>query len=582
MKKTALLLTLLLLCLSIITSCGNSASESSTSSQTSLDEKPLSKTEQLTAALEGLTVYTDDVFRALSMDPACLTAVAGEREITYSVDEFTMLGTSVITSPVKQSSTTFYTQTLSKTQGIYYAGEDEIKYTIWDDGTKQYLQLPDLYGETAFDYAQVDPSAATVRPSVSFEGMISEESITVSPDGKTFTVALGKDTCDLLAEKLKSLTASLNLGDLANMMGGLPGGENSAAESIAFDSCILTLAYPDDAGASLQAVMKNGDSTVLELSLNAGKADGKTTVALTAKRGEETVADFTFTQDSTTLTGEGNLNISNTQVKITLSSTKEGDSSTLNCTLKVTIDMSGMQITLPVTVSGTIRSEEGTTALDLSINAFYSSLLKFSIAMDVTMTPEDITLELPFSTDTLAIFDYEDCIARVAKVYYDGYFALFPPAAEGYLRFESEETLSALYLFADNTAKVTQIGTYTDTDSSITITLQNGRELNFPYTMQDDGSVTMFGKTMRVNEDDIYGHRYFSYYLKNSYDGDIYHGSVWIAMYKNGAAAITIAGPLDSTEPFSVILPDGNALAIDLTADGDNVILSGEILVPYE
>lgn len=595
MKKfLSMLLVLAMLCTALaLASCGDDTTD--TSSQTASSEEsvaPPTDAELLEAALNSLGAYITTVTDVFGLNDESLTSEYGTSELVLSIDTLTAMGESAFgDDPYKITGTMLASKDGNKLDAVLHAAGEEVKYTYYAMGDKEYILFPELYGESAFDYLAFSEQYGETFPVIGTANSLSatdvsddlkaillkDEYIAVSEDGKTFTVTLDKAALDALNEVLEPLMSTADTDSLGGMID--LGGTDESVEEPEADSAKLILTLTSETQAAVSYTAYEGETVVTEATVNASADNGTTTVTLTsaAYNGDETA--ITLTAVGNTATVEGEMDMDGTKLEIALEATKENNVCTFDGTLSVVIDMSGMLLTLPFEINGSLGVTNGTVSMGVSLSASLEGMMEIGISMAMDFTSGDVTVTLPFGESEVAEFDAEDFSVKMGEVYPGASELLGTSGTEEYYEsvdYCNEDYSMLIRMYENGEAEFGFSGlTYEKTDGTIKFYKGDVTVYELPYTVDGDGNYTAFGVPCETIQGTVENDGFIvNFYCYNDLYLDIY-------LSDETKADIAFRHAIDpASEVFALLLPDGGSITYNLTAseDGTTLTFLGETL----
>jgi|GEM_PF-1535233 len=595
-KLLSMILVLAMLCtMFVLASCEDKTDETSSTEATSSEESvaPPTNAELLEDAFGSLESYMDAFTNVFAIDDTIANSTSGKANITLSLDELSAMGQSAFgDDPFKIVVSGDIADDAYKALAVLHAGGDEVKMDLYQKGDKQYVMFPELYENTVFDYADftetvTDPEAGSDESDVTLSPalldelkalLLKEENITISEDGKTYTVTLGKEDVEKLGDILGSITSSTEgMDDIIDMN---PDGSEDPVETPEPDSAVFVLTIASETQASCTLNTYAGETVVDTMTINASVLNTLTTITLdyTAYDGSET--DLTATANADSVTVEGKINLGGTLIEIDLDATKANDTCTFDGTISLVADMSGMLLTIPFEIDGSVGTQDNKLSMALSLSASLEGMMDIGISMEMDFTPSDVTVTLPFDESDIAEYDAEDFAVKMEEVY-PGASALMGGSSGGDIddltgiTYQNDNT--TLTLYSDNTAEIIDNTlTYEKTDKVIKF-FKNGEEVyTLSYEMQGELYV-IYGENYETMtgtpENDGFAVNFYYYYDNNTYL-DVY-------LLDDTHAGVSMCYAFDpEVTDLLMTLPSGDTLTydIEMSDDGMSLTLWGETL----
>ncbi len=590
MKKLfSMLLVLAMLCTMLaLASCGDEVTDTSSSSSeaTSSEESvaPPTNAELFEAAMNSFDSYITPFTDVFSIDSEMLEFATGKANMIFSLNELSAMGESAIgEGPLKFTVNMERGTDVTKALAVMLAAGDEVKLDIYTKDDKQYVLLPDLYGDSVFDDVNLEEEGSDSDDSTisdtfldDFKALLlKEENITIGEDGKTFTVTMGKADVDALLDLIEPL---LGVTDGMDDLIDLGGTSEEPVETPEPDSAVFVLNIASETQATFTWTFKEGETVLTETTSTLSVLSGTTTFEIKSTANDAEVLTFSMTATDSAVTVEGEMNMAGIIVEVALEATKEGNTCTIDGTMSVTVDMSGMLLTIPFEIDGSFGVEDGTISMALSMSASLEGLMNIGVSMEMDLTPCDVTVTLPFDESDVAVLDAEDLRAKMQEVYPNASALLGISSGElSVVQYASEDGSLYFNIYSDDTAEIIANAlTYEKTDDTITL-YKNGTEFySVSYTLEND-SYIVYGQQYETIIGDIDTDGFLvDFYM--FYDDSTY---LDICLYDETAAGITMCYFYDTaSEDLVFLLPDGNTVTydIEMSEDGTTVTLLGETL----
>lgn len=596
-KLLSMILVLAMLCtMFALASCGDDTAETS-SEATGSEESvaPPTNAELFEAAAESLdTKYLTPFADVFAIDLSKFESETGNVNVTLSLDELSAMGESMFgEDPLKIGMEMAIGKDATQAEGVLYAAGDEVKLEMYTKGDKQYISFPELYEDTFFDMADMnveDGETETEDTAVDFGSVAEdifallskEENITVSEDGKIFTVTMGKEDTRAFMDMFEPL---LGITDgMDDIIDVTPDESTDTAEVPEPDSLVVVLNLASETQASMTFTAKNGETVVSETNATFASLGGMTTVTFKSSLQDAEVFDLTMSATETAISVEGEMNMAGMVVELALDVTSENNTCTIDGTLSLTVDMSGMLLTIPFEIDGTFAVEGETLSMAMSMSASIESMMNIGLSIEMDCTPGDVTVTLPFAESDVAEYNAEDFGAKMKEVYPNA-SALLGSSAGGNIEdvtgitYAGENTSMTIY--TDNTVELSDITlTYEKTDDTITFYKNGEAVYTISYSMKDDTYVVygeQYDTAIGTPEDDGYLVNFYCYYDNNTYL-DVY-------LYDDTNAGLSMCYQFDpASDDLIFTLPDGETLTydIEMSDDGSSVTVWGETLTLAE
>lgn len=592
-KLLSMILVLAMLCTMLaLASCGDDTAETS-SEATGSEESvaPPTNAELFEAAAESLdTKYLTPFADVFAIDLSKFESETGNANITLSLDELSAMGENMFgEDPLKIGMEMAIGKDATRAEGILYAAGDEVKLEMYTKGDKQYISFPELYEDTFFDMADMnaeDTETETEGTAVDFASvaediyalLVKEENITISEDGKIFTVTMGKEDTQAFFDIFESLLGVTDgMDDIIDLN---PGESTDTAEVPEPDSLVVVLNLASETQATMTFTAKEGETVVSETNAAFASLGGMTTVTFKSSLQDAEVFDLTMSATETAISVEGDMNMEGTIIELELGVTNENNACTIDGTLSLTIDMSGMLLTIPFEIDGTFAVEGETLSMAMSMSASIESMMNIGLSIEMDYTPGDVTVTLPFAESDVAEYDAEAFGAKMEEVYPNA-SALMGGPSDG----DTEEVTGITYagentsmtIYTDNTVELVDFTlTYEKTDNSITFYKNGEAVYTISYSIEDESYVVygqQYDTATGTVEEDGYLVNFYYYYDNNTYL-DVY-------LYDDTNAGLSMCYQFDPTSDDLIFtLPDGDTLTydIEMSDDGSSVTVWGETL----
>ncbi len=591
-KLLSMILVLAMLCTMLaLASCGDDTTDTS-SEATGSEESvaPPTNAELLESAIDSLDAYTTKFADVFAIDLSKFESETGNANVTLSLDELSAMGENMFgEDPLKIGMEMALGKDATQAEGILYAAGDEVKLEIYTKGDKQYISFPELYEDTFFDAAEMnaeDAETETEDTAVDFGSamdditaiLLKEENITISEDGKIYTITLGEDEMGQLLEIIEPmLGTSDGMDDIVDLN---PAESSEPEETTDPDNAVIVLDFTSETQASVTCTFKEGETAWAEAITSFSSLGGMTTVSYKINTPDSEILDLTMSATETAISVEGNMNLAGTHIEIELDVTNENNVSTIDGTLSLTVDMSGMLLTIPFEIDGTFAVEGETLSMAMSLSASIEGMMNIGLSIEMDYTPADVTVTLPFDESDVAEYDEEDFAAKMEEVY-PGASALMGGPLDG----DTEEVTGITYagentsmtIYTDNTVELVDFTlTYEKTDNSITFYKNGEAVYTISYSIEDDTYVVygqQYDTATGTVEDDGYLVNFYYYYDNNTYL-DVY-------LYDDTNAGLSMCYQFDPTSDDLIFtLPSGETLTydIEMSDDGMTVTVWGETL----
>lgn len=595
-KLLSMILVLAMLCTMLaLASCGDDTTDTS-SEATSSEESvaPPTNAELFEAAAESLdTKYLTPFADVFAIDLSKFESETGNANFTLSLDELSAMGENMFgEDPLKIGMEMAIGKDATQAEGILYAAGDEVKLEMYTKGDKQYISFPELYEDTFFDAAEMnaeDAETETEDTAVDLGSMAEdvwalltkEDSITISEDGKVFTVTMGKEDTQAFFDIFESLLGVTDgMDDIVDLN---PDESTDTAEVPEPDSLVVVLNLASETQATMTFTAKEGETVVSETNATFASIGGMTTVTFKSSLQDAEVFDLTMSATETAISVEGDANMGGTIIELELDVAKENNACTIDGTLSLTVDMSGMLLTIPFEIDGTFAVEGDTLSMAMSMSASIEGMMNIGLSIEMDYTPGDVTVTLPFNESDVAEYDEEDFNAKMAEVYPNAAALLNgasgdEPGDVSYVTYANESQSLLFNVYTDGTVELVFYElTYEKTDDMLTFYKGEDAIYSFGYSLDEDGNYVVYGEAYATSTGDPalgeYLVNFYSYYADGTFL-DVY-------LYDENVAELSMCYFYDpESTTLLLTLPDGNTVSYDfeMSEDGMTVTLFGETL----
>lgn len=618
MKKLFSILLVLTMVFTVLTLSACKTEPEATSSDAASSEEsvtPPTKTEQFNAALAGFEGYITNLGASFGSEINTEAVTNGTSNGTVTLDTFTMMGEPVIPGePLKIDFDSVVKGTDSNTSLILYLAGDEVLLDLYTSADAFLLELPGVYD----DVIELDLSSLTEEteelPEVddetlnkimdsietAFTETVDLESvlnITEADGKKVYSFTLNEETLNKFAEAMEKKFEEAGLDDLFGLNDATDDTDveiSEESEEDTEDSLVFELTASGDLPTSLRISAYEDETAVFEILFSANKTDNTTAFEASIISEEEALmeASLSLTESETEIKLEGELIIDTVKMELALSSTKESETkNAYSGTVSVTMDMDGMLVTVPVSISGTVEQKGDSIEETVTVSTSVTGMFELTLSCTATTTPgmPEIELMLPENRVSMEDIDSDALGTQLVLTYPNAmqFLAGLSGGTEDYpddltsIDYTNEDETLYLSVYSDGTATIGAECTFTDSNEALIFSF-DGREIySLPYNYTEDMEyIVLFGKTfesMFYDDDSVNLYRYEE-------DGTYIDLTLY---YTDGTAFVSFNLPVDpEAEDLVLLLPDGDTFTLELEMSEDGTSLTlGETemsLVVYE
>ncbi len=592
MKKIlSMILVLAMLCTALaLASCGDDTDGSSDAASSEESVAPPTKAELFETALSSYDTYFESFAEVFAIDTDKLASEEGRSNVTLSVNELSLIGESLFgDDPLKISLNTEICAEAKKSAAVLFAAGDEVKFDIYAKGDKQYITFPELFADKYFDAADIsqdtedDDTANNAKlPDflALFATLYKEENISISEDGKTYTVTLGKDDVGKWYDAIELLMGITE--DMDGIVGLDLSEDTDTEEAPRADSAVFVFALTSETECTMTSEFKSGETTLFDVKVTLSAQNGTTALTFKGTANGTELLNVSANATASEVDAEGKINAGNMTADFSLNAVKNADATTVDGTFAVSVDVGGMMLTIPFEIDGSVSVEGDTYSAAIGLSATMEGIMAIDLDLEMDYTPGDVTVTLPFAESDVAEFDEEAFALKMLEIYPNASVLLGGSAGgdtDDLTFIGYSDTLGALTLniYSDDTVEIIDNTLkYEKTDDTITFYKNDEAVYTLSYSASDD-AYTIYGDTYAVSvgtpEDDGYTENFYCYYDNSTYL-DVY-------LYDDTSAGLSMCWCIDpASDDLVFTLPDGNTLTydIEMSDDGSTVTFWGEVL----